>query len=64
MKPLTTVAFGEIRPRSRLRFDWMVDVAEGAMKVVPGLLFVDPYTMGLLVKCNTGALDCSASASG
>ena len=43
---------------------YMVDVAEGAMEVVPGLLFVDPYTMGLLVKCNTGALDCSASASG
>jgi len=39
---------------------YMLDTAEGAMAALPGdLEFVDPYTMGLLVKCDSGVLDCS-----
>lgn len=35
------------------------DAAELATSITPNLTFVDPYTLGLLVKCHTGAVDCS-----
>ena len=35
------------------------DAAELASTITPNLTFVDPYTLGLLVKCHTGAVDCS-----
>eukprot|EP01047_Picozoa_sp_COSAG01_P012930 COSAG01_NODE_594_length_15086_cov_39.948805_13_plen_220_part_00 len=38
---------------------WMVDVADAITKAVPKLTFVDPYSLGLLVKCHTGAIDCT-----
>ena len=42
---------------------YMADAAHGAMEQLPGQLeFVDPYTMGLLVKCSAGAADCKQPA--
>ena len=38
---------------------YMVDVAEAVRKLVPELEVVDPYTLGLLVRCHEGVLDCS-----
>lgn len=38
---------------------YMVDVAGLVTAAVPNMTFVDPYSMGLLVKCHTGAVDCS-----
>ena len=43
---------------------FMVDVALGAQADVANLTFVDPYTMGLLVRCATGAVDCSVPGAG
>ena len=39
---------------------YMVDVANAAMAADKQLVFVDPYTMGLLVKCHSGAIDCKS----
>ena len=38
---------------------YMVDVATGAMNATDDLVFVDPYTMGLLVKCHCGVINCT-----
>ena len=38
---------------------YMADVANATEAAVPGVQFVDPYTLGLLVKCHTGAIDCA-----
>ena len=43
---------------------YMVDVANAAMAEEESLVFVDPYTMGLLVKCHSGAIDCRQPAAG
>ena len=36
----------------------MVDVAHAVTATVPNITFVDPLTMGLLVKCHNGAINC------
>jgi hypothetical protein len=38
---------------------YMSDTVEAVKKALPALKFVDPYTMGLLVKCESGAIDCT-----
>ena len=38
---------------------YMNDTVEAVKKALPALKFVDPYTMGLLVKCESGAIDCT-----
>eukprot|EP00658_Telonema_sp_P-2_P020009 TRINITY_DN17874_c0_g1_i9.p1 TRINITY_DN17874_c0_g1~~TRINITY_DN17874_c0_g1_i9.p1 ORF type:complete len:382 (-),score=69.03 TRINITY_DN17874_c0_g1_i9:335-1480(-) len=41
---------------------YMVDAAVGAIGAMGGELeFVDPYTMGLLVKCSSKAINCTAT---
>ena len=37
---------------------YMVDVATGVMNATEDLTFVDPYTMGLLIKCYCGTINC------
>ena len=38
---------------------YMSNTVEAVKKALPALKFVDPYTMGLLVKCESGAIDCT-----
>ena len=37
---------------------FMADAAAAIKGLVPAMEFVDPYTMGLLIKCESGAIDC------
>ena len=37
---------------------YMVDAAAAINGLVPAMEFVDPYTMGLLIKCESGVIDC------
>jgi hypothetical protein len=37
---------------------FMADAAAAIKGLVPAMEFVDPYTMGLLIKCESGAVDC------
>eukprot|EP01051_Picozoa_sp_SAG22_P011776 SAG22_NODE_1163_length_5300_cov_18.540088_1_plen_206_part_00 len=38
---------------------YMADVAAATTAAIPDMTFVDPYSLGLLVKCHTKTLDCS-----
>jgi hypothetical protein len=40
---------------------YMADVAGAVTAAVPNMTFVDPYTLGLLVKCHSGAIACTKS---
>ena len=38
---------------------YMSDTVDEVMKVIPNMKFIDPYTMGLLVQCDNGVINCT-----